>query len=203
MSQFALPLGEGPGREPARIIVGPSNAHVLEGLSSPESWPFRTAVMSGPPRSGKSLIARWFEQTGKGDVIDDADSLPETDLFHRWNRAQESGTPLLLVASRRNWDISLPDLRSRIGAALHLVIGPPEDEEIAGLLEAQSEQRNLVLGESALTYLSLRTARSYAEIEALVAMIDRLSLERKQAPTLSIWRDALEAVRGTAQPRLL
>ena len=159
--------------------------------------------MSGPPRSGKSLIARWFEQSGKGDVIDDADSLPETDLFHRWNRAQESGTPLLLVASHQNWDISLPDLRSRIGAALHLVIGSPEDEEIAGLLEAQAEQRNLVLGESALTYLSLRTVRSYAEIEALVAMIDRLSLERKQAPTLSIWRDALEVVRGTAQPRLL
>ena len=203
MSQIALPLGEGPGRDPARIVVGSSNAHVLEGLSSPENWPFRTAVMSGPPRSGKSLIARWFEKSGKGDVLDDADSLPETDLFHHWNRAQESGTPLLLVASHQIWDISLPDLRSRIGAALHLVIGSPEDEEIAGLLEAQAEQRNLVLGESALTYLSLRTARSYAEIEALVAMIDRLSLERKQAPTLSIWRDALEAVRGTAQPRLL
>ena len=203
MSQIALPLGEGPGRDPARIVVGSSNAHVLEGLSSPENWPFRTAVMSGPTRSGKSLIARWFEKSGKGDVLDDADSLPETDLFHHWNRAQESGTPLLLVASHQIWDISLPDLRSRIGAALHLVIGSPEDEEIAGLLEAQAEQRNLVLGESALTYLSLRTARSYAEIEALVAMIDRLSLERKQAPTLSIWRDALEAVRGTAQPRLL
>lgn len=203
MSQIALPLGEGPGREPARIIVGPSNAHVLERLSSPENWPFRTAVLSGPPRSGKSLIARWFEQTGRGDVIDDADSLPEAVLFHRWNRAQENHLPLLLVTNGQSWDISLPDLRSRISAALHLVIGQPEDVEIAGLLEAQGQQRGLVLGESALTYLSLRTARSYAEIEALVAMIDRLSLERKQAPTLSIWRDALEAVRGTAQPRLL
>ena len=28
-------------------------------------------------------------------------------------------------------------------------------------------------------------------VEALVAAIDRLSLERKQAPGLAIWRDAL------------
>lgn len=203
MSQIALPLGGGPGRGPVRIILGPSNAAVLDALSSPAGWPFRTALLAGPPRSGKSLIACWFAQTGKGETIDDADRLDETDLFHRWNRAQESATPLLLVAGRQDWEISLPDLRSRLAAALHLLVGQPEDTEIAGLIDAHAQQRGLVLGETALTYLSLRTARSYAEIEALVAAIDRLSLERKQAPTLSIWRDALEAVRGAAQPRLL
>lgn len=44
-------------------------------------------------------------------------------------------------------------------------------------------------------------------IESLVAVIDRLSLERKQAATLAIWRDALEELAGRAggdlQPRLL
>lgn len=203
MSQIALPLGEGPGRGPVRIMVGPSNAAVLDALSSPVGWPFRAALLIGPARSGKSLIARWFANMGKGEVVDDADRLGETDLFHRWNRAQESATPLLMVAGKQGWEISLPDLRSRVGAALHLLIGQPEDTEIAGLIDAHAQQRGLVLGENALTYLSLRTARSYAEIEALVAAIDRLSLERKQAPTLSIWRDALETVRGTAQPRLL
>jgi hypothetical protein len=203
MSQIALPLGVGPGRGPARIIVGPSNAQVLEALASPETWPFRTAVLSGPRRSGKSLMARWFQQAGNGEVIDGADGVPETELFHRWNRAQESATPLLLVIGSQNWDISLPDLRSRVGAGLHLAIGQPEDPEIEGLLAAHAEQRGLVLGESALTYLALRTARSFAEIEALAIELDRLSLERKQAPTLSICRDALEAVKGIAQPRLL
>jgi hypothetical protein len=43
--------------------------------------------------------------------------------------------------------------------------------------------------------------------ERLVAAIDRLSLERKQAPTLAIWRDALDELSGGGggkdQPRLL
>jgi hypothetical protein len=37
----------------------------------------------------------------------------------------------------------------------------------------------------------------------VVAAIDRLSLERKQAATLAIWRDALEEVMGGRQGRLL
>ena len=45
--------------------------------------------------------------------------------------------------------------------------------------------------------------RSFAGIERLVATIDRLSMERKAPATLSIWRDALEAVQGAEQPRLL
>ena len=77
--------------------MGSANAPVFEALAMPGSWPFRTAVLTGPPRSGKSLIARWFAEQGGGDAIDDADQLDETELFHRWNRAQESATPLLLV----------------------------------------------------------------------------------------------------------
>lgn len=203
MSQIALPLGQGQGQGPARIVVGDANRAVLDALSVPESWPFRTAVLSGAPRSGKSLIARWFSETGKGEVLDDADALDETDLFHRWNRAQENGTALLLVTGRQPWEIALPDLRSRLGAALHLAIGPPDDAMIADLIAVHAAQHGLALGEGAITYLLPRVERSFAGIERLVAVIDRLSLERKQAPTLSIWRDALEAVQGAAQPRLL
>jgi hypothetical protein len=36
-----------------------------------------------------------------------------------------------------------------------------------------------------------------------VAEIDRLSMERKAPPTMVIWRDALEAIGGASQPRLL
>lgn len=203
MSQIALPLGRGQGQGPARIVVGDANRAVLDALSVPESWPFRTAVLSGAPRSGKSLIARWFSETGKGEVLDDADALDETDLFHRWNRAQENGTALLLVTGRQPWEIALPDLRSRLGAALHLAIGSPDDAMIADLIAVHAAQHGLALGEGAITYLLPRVERSFAGIERLVAVIDRLSLERKQAPTLSIWRDALEAVQGAAQPRLL
>ncbi len=202
MSQIALPLRSGPGAGPARIVVGAANSHVFEALAAPQNWPFRTAILVGAPRSGKSLIARWFAEQG-GEALDDADRMDETELFHRWNRAQEDGTPLLLTTGLQGWEIALPDLRSRLGAALQLEIGQPDDEMAAALIHAHAQQRGLVLGEGATTYLAPRAERSFAGIERLVAAIDRISLERKQPATLSIWRDALEAVVGAEQPRLL
>jgi len=205
MSQIVLPLAPAT-TGPSRIVIGPANAHVADALAHPESWPFRTAVLTGPPRSGKSLFARWFVESAKDtprEAIDDAHTLDETTLFHRWNRAQEQGTPLLIVAGEPPWDIALPDLRSRLGAALQLEIGPPDDAMAEELLGVLAEQRGLPLGAEAADYLVPRAGRSFADLEKLVAAIDRLSLERKVPATQSIWRAALEAVHGPEEPRLL
>lgn len=202
--QIALPLAAGPGAGPSRIVVGSANAHVVDAMAQAASWPFRTAVLAGPPRSGKSLLARWFAGNGGGEVVDDAETVEETALFHLWNRTQESGRPLLIVvnAEEGGWRIALPDLASRLGAALHLAIGAPDDAMLADLLMVHAEQRGLVLGEDAAAYLVPRIERSHLGAERIVAAIDRLSLERKQAPTMAIWRDALDEIRGESQPRL-
>jgi len=201
MGQIALPLA---ASGPQRIVVGSANAHIFEALAAADSWPFRTAVLLGPPRSGKSLIARWFADNG-GEAIDDADRIDETVLFHRWNRAQEQAAPLLLISSAEEaaWSITLPDLASRIGAALHLAIGTLDDAMLGDLIALHAQQRGLVLGPDAAAYLVPRCERSHMGVEQLVSAIDRLSLERKQAPTLSIWRDALEELVGPEAPRLI
>lgn len=203
MSQIALPLAQRQAADPDRIVVGNANRTMIEALGDPAAWPFRTAILTGPARSGKSLLGRWFAAQDKGDVIDGADRIDETELFHRWNRAQEDGRPLLLISDAQPWEITLADLRSRLGAALHLEIASPDDDMVAGLIESLAAQRALVLGDGALSYLVPRVTRSFAGIERLVATIDRLSMERKAPATLSIWRDALEAVQGAEQPRLL
>lgn len=207
MTQIALPLW---GAGASRIVVGNANAGVVEAFENTAAWPFRTAILFGPPRSGKSLLARWFVESGAnngvgGDALDDALALDETELFHRWNRAQEQGTPLLLVgpAEEANWQVRLPDLASRLGAALRLTIGTPDDAMLSDLIAAHAEQRGLILGEGAAPYLVPRMERSHIAAERLVAAIDRLSLERKHAATLALWRDALEEVGGQGQARLL
>ena len=131
--------------------------------------------------------------------------MDETALFHRWNRAQESGTPLLLTvtSAQGEWPIALPDLASRMGAALHLQIGTPDEEMLGELILLHAEQRGLALGPDAAAYLVPRTERSHIGVERLVAAIDRISLERKAPPTQGIWRDALDEVLGPGEPRLL
>ncbi len=202
-SQIVLPLSHRQDGGADRIVVGNANEDAVEALGTPDSWPFRTAVLAGPPRSGKSLLACWFDAQERGDAIDGANALDEAELFHRWNRAQEDGRPLLLVIDGEGWEIALPDLKSRMGAALQLEIGVPDDTMLAALIEAHAAQRGLALGEGALTYLVPRAERSFAGIERLVAEIDRLSMERKVAATQSVWRDALEAIRGPEQASLL
>ena len=203
MSQIALPFSQSGASEPASIVIGQANRAVADALAASHDWPFHTAVLAGPPRSGKSLLARWFASHTGGGAIDEADKRDETEIFHAWNRAQEDGYPLLLTVSGEGWAIELPDLRSRMGAALQLEIGTPDDDMAADLILSHAAQRGLALGEGAPAYLVPRMERSHAAIERIVVEIDRLSLERMAPATMSIWRDALEAVQGPLQGRLL
>lgn len=213
-SQIALPLAARAASGSQRIVVGAANAAAIEALQAPDRWPFHVAVLTGPPRSGKSLLARWAQTlhgTDRLEVIDDADRADETHLFHRWNAVQQGGTreggALLLVAGADpeaggGWRVALPDLASRIAGSLQLAIGAPDDAMAAELIQAHAEQRGLTLPEGAADYLVPRTTRSFAAIEALVATIDRISLERQAPATMSVWRAALEALHGPEQQRL-
>ena len=195
--QIPLPLTRQGGA--TRIVVGPANEGVLDACRHADSWPFRTALLWGQPRSGKSLIARWFAESGLGDAIDDAQAMEEDAIFHRWNRAQEARRPLLIVGPPvpGGWKVTLPDLASRLGAALNLRIDAPDDAMIEGLIDAHAEARGLALADGATTYLVPRAPRSFAGVEALIGEIDRISLERKIPATLAVWREALDTLGGS------
>jgi chromosomal replication initiation ATPase DnaA len=210
-SQIALPLAARGTAQ--RIVVGAANAHVIEALQDPARWPFHVAVLTGPPRSGKSLLGRWAQGLAGAErleVIDDAERLDETELFHRWNAVQQGGVreggSLLIIVNtdeeHGGWKIALPDLASRIGGSLQLEIGAPDDAFAADLIHALAQQRGLSLPDGAAEYCVPRTIRSFAAIEALVETIDRISLERQTPATMSVWRAALEALHGPEQQRL-
>ena len=205
MSQIALPLAAHTDAAPLRVLLGAGNSSVVDVLGNPDTWPYATAILTGPPRSGKSLIGRWFAEHRLGSVIDDAERWDEVALFHRWNQAQADKSPLLLVVNRPQaaWVVRLPDLASRLASALQLEIGPPDDAMLEGLIALHAEARALALGEGAAAYLSARCQRAYHSVEALVAAIDRLSLERKVPPGMAVWRDALAEQNGAMQPSLL
>ena len=113
MSQIALPLAWQPDARDAEFLVSPSNAVAVAMLERWATWPVRTAVLAGPPRSGRSLLGRIFAARAGAQVIDDAHREPEEALFHAWNRAQEAGRPLLLIADDAPPAMPAPPPRSR------------------------------------------------------------------------------------------
>lgn len=205
-SQIALPLELSAAGEAKRIVIGNANEAVIEALGEPAQWPFHTAILTGPPRSGKSLLGRWM--AGQGiTVIEPAEQQDETELFHRWNASQQGGSragePLLLIADTMPWEITLPDLKSRLGGSMQLELGEPDDAMAAELIEAFASQRGLTLAPGAAEYLVPRANRSIESLEHLVETIDRISLERAVPATMSVWRAALEALQGPEQKRLI
>lgn len=190
MKQIALPFDElNPDRTDDCLIVTASNATAFAALGNSASWPGHCAILVGPARSGKSLMARYFATQG-GLVIDDADRLPEEKLFHQWNAAKSAGVGLLLVsnAAPADWDISLPDLRSRLGASQLLEIGPLDDELAEQLLLKFLRDRGTSIGPEALAFVVRRIERSHVAVENLAKMANALALAEGTAITLPLVR---------------
>lgn len=192
MRQIALPLDELRGGGSSSLIITDANATAFAGLGNAPAWPGRCAIIVGPPRSGKSLMARYFAGQD-GTVIDDAEAKGAEMLFNAWNRAQESGAALLLVSRWRpaDWNIDLPDLRSRLGAALLLEISPPDDEMIEQLLQKQLADRGAAISIDALSYVKRRVERSYAAIEAFARNANALAMAENAPVNLPLVKRVL------------
>lgn len=194
MRQIALPLDELRGGASSSLIITPSNATAFAGLGSAANWPRHCAILVGPARSGKSLMARYFSGQG-GTVIDNAEANSAENLFNAWNRAQESVVPLLLISRwlPADWNIALPDLKSRLGSAMLLEIGAPDDEMVEQLLQKQLADRGAAITMDALSYVKRRIERSYAGIESFARAANAMALAENAPVNLTLVKKVLEA----------
>lgn len=195
MRQIALPLDELRGGGSSSLIITDANATAFAGLGNAAAWLGRCAILVGPARSGKSLMARYFAGQGGRTVIDDAETAGAEMLFNAWNRAQETGVALLLVSCWRpaDWNIALPDLRSRLGAALLLEISTPDDEMVEQLLQKQLADRGAAISIDALSYVKRRIERSYAAIESFARAANALAMAENAPVNLGLVKKILDA----------
>jgi chromosomal replication initiation ATPase DnaA len=193
MSQLALPLAV-PETSETEFIVSESNARAVQMLERWATWPVMAGLLVGPRKSGRSLLARIFAAKSEGTMIDDAERVPEAEIFHAWNRAQAAHRPLLIVAEAI-WSVKLPDLRSRLAATPVLTIGPPDDALVGLLLARYFERRLLIAKPDLIAWLSKRVERSHL---ALVRVADALEIDalERRSPRLSI-----PAAKGTLKAR--
>jgi hypothetical protein len=195
MSQIALPLLWPAEDAIGDFILSDTNAAAVRHLEHRALWPVMATVLSGPRKSGRSLLGRIFVAQSGGTMIDDADRRPEEDLFHAWNNAQSERRPLLLIADRPppGWAIGLPDLRSRLAATPAVAIGDPDDALAAALLEKQLGARGLPLSPPVAAYILARMDRTHVAIARMVDALDAAALVGRQGLTIPLARRALRA----------
>jgi hypothetical protein len=199
--QIALPLDWPQTEGDARFIVTPANRDAFEHFRKFSMWPVKATILTGPRRSGRTLLARSFVERVGGRLFDEAEQRNEEELFHAWNDAQDTGRALIMVADEvpPAWAPRLPDLKTRLAVTPIARIGHPDDELFAALIQLQFADRGLHIPGEALRFMSERLHRDYWTVERAVEAVDRYAIAERARLSLPTIRRALIDARMIAE----
>ncbi|MGC4253050.1 MAG: chromosomal replication initiator DnaA [Sphingobium sp.] len=194
MSQISLPFdwaGRGTGGD---FLVSDANRIAVTHLEGWRDWPLSVSVLTGPPLSGRSTLARQFAAMSGGTVIDEAQGQDEHSLFHRWNEAQTQRRPLLMIghAPPSQWTVALPDLRSRLAAVPHVAIAEPDEPLARALIERAFAAAGVSYAADLPDWLLRRIERSYAAIAAVTRLLDEAALSSGRKISVAMAKEALQ-----------
>lgn len=205
-SQLVFDLPQRQSWDEADFFITSRNEHALRLVTVWPDWPSHAAIIFGPPRSGKTYLAKIWQNRSHADflepsglavhswlppyaplIIEDPDSVPfcETALFHHLNLAREHGSFLLLTAQTPpgQWNLTLPDLRSRIRSHPAVEIQQPDEEHLASLLLKHFSDRQIEIAPDVIAYLVARMERSMEAAQRVTARIDKLALSEHRKIT--------------------
>ncbi len=203
--QLALALDHAESLDRDDFLEAPSNAAALALIERWPDWPGRVMALVGPRGSGKSHLASiWAAEAGarflSGRVLEIAGvpaafatgalvvedlsegEFDERALFHLLNLAREERAFVLLTAQRgpSSWNVSLPDLASRLRAVPSVALEEHDDALLRAVLAKLFADRQLAVDESLLSFLLTRIERSVAAAKEAVATLDREALRRSR-----------------------
>ena len=193
-NQIALPLDWPVADREEDFLLSGCNRAAFDHLRRWALWPVMASVLTGPRKSGRSLLGRIFVRKTGGRLFDDAETHDEEALFHAWNDAQARRRPLLVVADAAppQWAPALPDLRSRLAATPHVAIGAPDDDLVGQLAVKLLGDRGLAAPPDLAPWLVPRIERSYVSVLTVVETLDRAMLSRHRRMTVPLAKKALE-----------
>lgn len=195
--QIALPLDWPQTEGDARFIVSDANREAFDHFRQWSLWPVKATLLTGPRRSGRTLLGRTFVERVGGRLFDCADQRDEVELFHAWNDAQDSGRPIVMIADEvpPAWHIRLPDLRTRLAVTPVARILQPDDALFQSLIQLLFADRGLHIPGEALRFMAERIERDYWTAERAVEAVDRYAIAERARLSLPTVRRALEDAR--------
>lgn len=193
MAQIALPLDWPVADRDEDFLISDANRAAFDHLKRWSVWPVMATLVTGPRKSGRSLLGRLFVRKTGGRLFDNAEDHEEEAIFHAWNEAQLSRRPLLIVADAPPpvWQVALPDLRSRLAATPHIALGDPDDRLIGDLIVKLLGDRGIAVPPELPAYIVPRIERSYVAVQQVVGALDRAALSHHRRMTVAMARRTL------------
>jgi len=197
VNQIALPFHWPVADKDEDFLISEANRGAFDHFQRWSLWPVMATLLTGPRKSGRSLLGRIFVRKTGGRLFDDAEEHEEEDLFHAWNQAQASRKPLLIVAAAPppRWEVTLPDLRSRLAATPQIAIAPPDDALLAALILKLLGDRGIAAAPEIADFLVPRMERSYVAVLRVVDALDRAMLSHHKRLTVPVAKRALVEAR--------
>ena len=211
---LALPHAERLTRDD--FLEGPANEAGLSLIDSWPDWPNRIMLLVGPEGSGKSHLASiWAELSGARStsayaltadavpgalatgalVVDDLkpQGFDERALFHLLNLARQDEAYVLMTARipPSAFEVELRDLRSRLRAVPVVTLLPPDDLLLRALIVKFCADRQLVVDESVVSYLTSHIERSTTAARQAVELLDSEALRLGRPVTRALAAELL------------
>ena len=205
------------------FVVAAGNREALAWVDRWPDWPAPALALHGPVGCGKTHLGRiWAARAeaqllvgrdldGKSVVdltalieasprllIDQASEAPERALFHLYNLLRERRGYMVLLSAEppARWQITLPDLASRLRAAPAVAVEPPDDDLLGSIILKQLADRQLHAGAGVVQYLVSRMERSADAARRVVAALDRKALAERREIDRRLAADVLNELSG-------
>lgn len=203
------------------FVESDENRNVLMYIKQWRSWTTRSLVIYGGSGVGKTHISSLWAQSANAAyirsdnlhhpsrdlfnadtnfIIDDFDSLLQIQnynwLFDFINILKEKRRFLVIISRTcpSSWEISLPDLRSRLLLIPALKIQSPSDSLLFFIAKKLAKDQGIIINDECVDYILKMVTRDVRTVRETINTLNKLSLEQKQAITLSFVRRYLRAV---------
>lgn len=213
-AQYAIDLAHAPSYRREDFLIGESNRAACIYLDQWRQWKEPVTLLVGEAGSGKThLAAIWQKDSGAlaveasrlqevlpqllesttPFVVEDAgEGVDEEALFHLINHAKRHSA-LLITSSTlpEAWQINLPDLASRLGAAMLVRLATPDDELLQAIGMKMFSDRQLRLSAEVFHYLLRHSERSVSALRGWVERIDRAAMAEQREVTIPFIKSIL------------
>ncbi len=211
MSQLPLQLVLPEVFSADNFVISSCNEEAYKAVMEEENWENNAQkhalYLYGEKGSGKSHLANiWKEKMGaalisprsikpasvnSNCIIEDVESCTDEEaLLHLFNHCKDIGVKLLITSALPviNLPFTLPDLTSRLRGLQVASINPPDDALIEGVMRKQFADRQLLVDDEVISYLSTHMERTLENVKLTVEKIDESALSQKKNITVPFVR---------------